>query len=82
MLYIHDAVNNVTLKYVSEYDIHEKDLLIDKNLRPFKGMMQVHQIVWASSQKYVLALRRQSCLEIPCKLSSCYCEHNKHVGFY
>ncbi|CAG5003728.1 unnamed protein product [Parnassius apollo] len=51
-------------------------------LKPFKGMMNVHQIVWDKNNKDLIALRRQSCITDLCKNYAIACPHDKHLGFY
>ncbi|KAH9639652.1 hypothetical protein HF086_009105 [Spodoptera exigua] len=77
------AIKNVVLEYVSEYNIYEKEYFLPSVLlRPFKGMMQVHQIVWNKDSENSIVLRRQSCISENCRNKAVSCFHGKHLGFY
>ncbi|KAL0829678.1 hypothetical protein ABMA28_003184 [Loxostege sticticalis] len=77
------AVKNVLLEYVSEYEIYEKEYFMPTTLlKPFKGMMQVHQIIWNKNNENTVVLRRQSCVSEMCKDKAIICVHGKHIGFY
>lgn len=71
-------VENIIIITVKEDSIKEKERLLPKNLKPFRGTLSVHQILWHMlSQK--LTLRKVSCFL--CDVDE-ICIHGKHLGFY
>ncbi|KAF2886542.1 hypothetical protein ILUMI_19631 [Ignelater luminosus] len=49
------------IECVSEDQINNYDKVIPRNLKSFKGTMQVHQLCWNTNKKNCVALRRLSC---------------------
>ncbi|CAH2098872.1 unnamed protein product [Euphydryas editha] len=75
-------VKGVITDIVQEADILQKDLLIPKEIREYKGTMKVHQVVWSSSKPNILAMRKLSCNAQQCMYQAVECEHERHHGFY
>ncbi|CAH2105374.1 unnamed protein product [Euphydryas editha] len=75
-------VKGVITDIVQEADILQKDLLIPKEIREYKGTMKVHQVVWSSSKPNILAMRKLSCNAQQCMYQAVECEHGRHHGFY
>lgn len=75
---IKENVENIIIINVTENAVKEKENLIPKNLKPFRGTLSVHQVLWdVFSTK--LTLRKVSCFF--CNIDE-RCVHGKHLGFY
>ncbi|XP_026735951.1 uncharacterized protein LOC113499619 isoform X1 [Trichoplusia ni] len=75
---VSENVKNVEIKVVEEHEIKEKELLLPKDISPFKGTMLVHQVVWNSRSEF-LEFRKLSCFLCIDKI----CEHdNKHMQLH
>ncbi|CAH2096342.1 unnamed protein product [Euphydryas editha] len=73
-----ENVENIIIKIVKEDSIKKKETLIPKNLKPFRGTLSVHQVLWHTFSAK-LTLRKQSCFL--CDIDE-HCVHGKHLGFY
>ncbi|KAJ2944203.1 hypothetical protein O0L34_g18180 [Tuta absoluta] len=67
---------NIVVKTVDEKDIVLRTDMLPDNLKPFKGTLSVHQVVWESPVSN-LSLRKMSCFE--CSASQT-CVHGQHLG--
>lgn len=72
---IKQNVENITLMTVTEDEVVAKEAMLPKNLKPFKGTLNVHQVLWKQGQ-YNLVYRKASCFD--CEY---ICIHDKHLGF-
>uniref|UniRef100_A0A2H1WCE0 SFRICE_018319 n=1 Tax=Spodoptera frugiperda TaxID=7108 RepID=A0A2H1WCE0_SPOFR len=60
-----------------EHEIREKEILLPKNIAPFKGTMLVHQVLWNSESEF-LEFRKLSCYECVDTI----CKHDKHMQLH
>lgn len=70
---------NIIVEKVEEEDIVAKSNSIPKSLKPFKGTLLVHQVLWDKSNKTRITLRKMSCTE--CSFLD-ICMHGKHLAYY
>ena len=75
---IKENVENIIIINVTENAIKEKENLIPKNLKPFRGTLSVHQVLWDLFSTKI-TLRKVSCFF--CNIDE-RCVHGKHLGFY
>nr|XP_037875642.1 uncharacterized protein LOC119630403 [Bombyx mori] len=75
---IKDNVESVVIKIVNEETIKQKENLLPKNLKPFRGTLSIHQVLWDILSER-LTLRTVSCFL--CDIDE-QCIHGKHLGFY
>lgn len=73
---VRQNTQKINLATVEEYQIIEKDMLIpSEQLKPLKGTMKVHQILWQKNKDHLI-FRETSCF-------ICFdmdCKHTKFVG--
>ncbi|CAG5034023.1 unnamed protein product [Parnassius apollo] len=75
---VRENIKNVEIKVVEEHEIIEKELLLPKDISPFKGTMLVHQVIWNSGSEF-LEFRKLSCFLCLDKI----CEHeDKHMQLH
>ncbi|CAB3248789.1 unnamed protein product [Arctia plantaginis] len=75
---VRENVKNVEIKVVEEHEIIEKELLLPKDISPFKGTLSVHQVIWHSGSEFI-EFRKLSCFLCMAKI----CEHeNKHMQLH
>ncbi|CAG5014223.1 unnamed protein product [Parnassius apollo] len=75
---VRENIKNVEIKVVEEHEIIEKELLLPKDISPFKGTMLVHQVIWNSVSEF-LEFRKLSCFLCLDKI----CEHeDKHMQLH
>ncbi|PZC80151.1 hypothetical protein B5X24_HaOG215373 [Helicoverpa armigera] len=72
-----ENIKNITLIDVPEDKIIDKENKMPKNLLPFRGTLEVHQVLWKKGLS-MLTLRNASCFECDCGI---ICAHGKHLGF-
>ncbi|KAH9642819.1 hypothetical protein HF086_012313 [Spodoptera exigua] len=69
-------VENITIMTVDEDEVLAKEALLPKDLKPFKGTLNVHQVLW--QQRFLnLVFRNASCFD--CEYISV---HDKHIGLF
>ncbi|CAB3236095.1 unnamed protein product [Arctia plantaginis] len=75
---VRENVKNVEIKVVEEHEIIEKELLLPKDISPFKGTLSVHQVIWHSGSEFI-EFRKLSCFLCMAKIW----EHeNKHMQLH
>lgn len=83
MGHLQQRVPGVLLEVVTDYDISEKDLLMQTgSITPFSGCMKTHQVVWNKQQGSKLAMRSLSCTKPECFSRVNYCPHGHHIAFH
>ncbi|XP_046961868.1 uncharacterized protein LOC124531361 [Vanessa cardui] len=70
-------LENITIKSVSEEDIIQREKLIPESLKPFRGTLAVHQVLWDKFNPRI-TMRNMSCFL--CDVGE-ICSHGKHLGF-
>lgn len=81
--HLQQRVPGVLLEVVTDYDISEKDFLMQTgNIKPFSGCMKTHQVVWNKQQGSKLAMRSLSCTKPECFSRFNYCPHGHHIAFH
>ena len=70
-------LENIIIKKVSEEDIIQRERLIPEQLKPFRGTLSVHQVLW-DMFKPKITLRNMSCFL--CDAGG-ICSHGKHLGY-
>lgn len=68
-------VENIAIMIVDENEVLAKEAILPKNLIPFQGTLNVHQVLWKKNSSN-LVFRNASCFD--CKY---ICIHGKHIGF-
>ncbi|CAH0713855.1 unnamed protein product, partial [Brenthis ino] len=74
---ISSRIDNVIIKRVTEEEIIQKKRLIPEKLKPFRGTLSVHQVLW---DKFIprITMRNASCFL--CNVGD-VCAHGKHLGY-
>lgn len=71
-----ENITHVTMIDVHEESITEIKKKIPENLQPFRGTLEVHQVLWKKGFPN-LTFRNASCFECDCGITS---THGKHLG--
>ncbi|KAL4716252.1 hypothetical protein ACJJTC_004746 [Scirpophaga incertulas] len=75
---VRENVKNVDIRAIEEHEILEKDVLLPKDISPFKGTMSVHQVIWNKKSEFI-EFRKLSCFDCVNKI----CDHgNKHMQLH
>ncbi|CAH0407914.1 unnamed protein product [Chilo suppressalis] len=75
---VKENVKNVEIRVVNEADIIEKEIMLPKDISPFKGTMSVHQVLWNIHSDF-LEFRKLSCFL--CIEEICH-HDNKHMQLH
>ncbi|CAH0404768.1 unnamed protein product [Chilo suppressalis] len=74
---IESRLENVIIKKVSEEEIIQREKLIPEQLKPFRGTLSVHQVLWDLFTPKI-TMRSMSCFL--CDVGE-ICNHGKHLGY-
>ncbi|KAL4711454.1 hypothetical protein ACJJTC_005578 [Scirpophaga incertulas] len=75
---VRENVKNVDIRAIEEHEILEKDVLLPKDISPFKGTMSVHQVIWNKKSEFI-EFRKLSCFDCVNKI----CDHgDKHMQLH
>lgn len=70
-------LENIIIQRVSEQDIIQRERLIPEQLKPFRGTLSVHQVLWDAFRPKI-TMRNMSCFL--CDAGE-ICSHGKHLGY-
>ncbi|CAG4942376.1 unnamed protein product [Parnassius apollo] len=70
-------LENIIIKRVSEEDIIQREILIPEQLKPFRGTLSVHQVLW-DIFKPKITMRNMSCFSYD---AGEICSHGKHFDY-
>ena len=68
-------VETIRIMTITEDEVLAKEALLPKNLKPFQGTLNVHQVLW-KQDIFNLVFRKASCFAC-----DYFCVHDKHLGF-